>query len=172
MVYNHNEYRWRHGSHYPVKAQAAGEFLNEMSEHEGGLTSKRVLDVSRAEDALLHPCFEWDDGIAAEAYREGQATKLIGNLVTVHVEKTETDDTPKTVHIRAFADTRDRTQGTGSLFQKGLYKPLQVAIKDEADRTAILANAKRDAIAFCDKYEMLTEFAHAVSELRAVVKTI
>ena len=91
-------YQWKYNS-MPVKAQAAGEFMEEVEREHGAVTPEVILEKSREDGAPLHPCFEWDDGIAAEKYRLKQAGYLIRNL-TVVVEKQ--DSVPQA--IRAYVN--------------------------------------------------------------------
>ena len=102
-------YDWKRNM--PVKAQAAGEYLEQLEKEHGEITPKIVLDASRAEDALLHPCFEWNDGVAAEKYREVQARYLIRNLV-VFVER---DDSSPQV-VRAYVNVSSEIDaGSGNV---------------------------------------------------------
>ena len=61
-------YKWKERAQIRVSADVAGRVCEEL-EKDGALTPKRLLDVSRAEDAPLHDAFEWNDGIAAEKYQ-------------------------------------------------------------------------------------------------------
>lgn len=156
MVY---KYSWGM-KRYPVKAQAAGEYLHEMSEKEGGVTAARVLEVSRAEDALLHPCFEWDDTKAAEAHRLYQARKMIGHLVCTVVKEDPKEEPQKIT--RAFVSVSPEAK-------QGVFKPVAEALSDEAEREIVLANARTDAIRFAEKYQALSEFAEVIAAIRRVL---
>lgn len=80
-------YQWKFGSRISADPQAAGEMCKRL-ETEGRLTAKNLLEENRPEDAPLHNAFEWNDGIAAEKWREQQARHIIHSLV-VCKEKTE-----------------------------------------------------------------------------------
>ena len=160
MVY---QYKWGN-RHYPVPAQDAGEYLHEMSVKEGGVTPARVLDASRAEDALLHPCFEWNDTKAAEAHRLYQARKLIGHLVCTIIREDDGKTSNDPVEVRAFVNTSDESHA-----ERGLFKPVISALSDEDSRRIVLDNAKRDAIHFKDKYATLSEFSEVIRAIDRVV---
>ena len=68
-------YEFKPCSYIKASAQVAGEMCEQLSKT-GGLTPKRLVDANRAEDAPLHGEFEWNDTVAAEAYREGQAAHI------------------------------------------------------------------------------------------------
>ena len=80
-------YQWKPGSRIRADAQEAGEVLNRL-EREGRLSAKGLLDESRPEDAPLHKEFEWNDGVAAENWREHQARHIIGSILVIP-EKSE-----------------------------------------------------------------------------------
>lgn len=80
-------YQWKPGARIRADAQEAGEILNRL-EREGRLSAKGLLDESRPEDAPLHKEFEWNDGVAAENWREHQARHIIGSILVIP-EKSE-----------------------------------------------------------------------------------
>ncbi|MEY8313484.1 hypothetical protein AALA61_16315 [Oscillospiraceae bacterium 42-9] len=100
-------YDWKRNM--PIRAQAAGEYLETLEQAHGEITPKIVLDSARLESSLLHPCFEWNDGVAAEKYRETQARFLIRNLVV----KVEQADSPPQA-VRAYVNVAQGTDTTGS----------------------------------------------------------
>lgn len=69
-----------------VDAQTIGETLSQIEREEGGITPEAVVEVARPEDSPLHPCFTWDDRVAAEEYRKGEARNLV-RVVRVEVEE-------------------------------------------------------------------------------------
>jgi hypothetical protein len=73
------------GGSKAVKAGVAGHELERIrSESNGQLHASTVVEESRAEDAPLHPVFEWDDGKAADEYRKNQARQLISSIRVVY----------------------------------------------------------------------------------------
>ena len=80
-------YQWKAGARIKADAQEAGEILNRL-EREGRLSAKGLLDESRPEDAPLHKEFEWNDGVAAENWREHQARHIIASILVIP-EKSE-----------------------------------------------------------------------------------
>lgn len=80
-------YQWKPGARIKADAQETGEILNRL-EREGRLSAKGLLDESRPEDAPLHKEFEWNDGVAAENWREHQARHIIASILVIP-EKSE-----------------------------------------------------------------------------------
>lgn len=58
--------------------------LSYIEEKNGVLEARDVVDDARDFNSPLHDCFEWDDSIAGEKYREEQARVLIK---TVYIQK-------------------------------------------------------------------------------------
>lgn len=69
-------FEWKMKGLYPVAAQAAGMELERIYKDHGRCDAADVVDESRPEEAVLHPCFEWRDHVAAEFYRQQQARNL------------------------------------------------------------------------------------------------
>lgn len=143
-------YQWKSGSRFNVPAQAAGEQCKALADA-GNLSAKTLVDANRAEDAPLHPAFEWRDEVAAEKYREEQARHIIRSLVIV-----ETDDTePEQVfcHIEESGAAE--------------YKEISVVLQDEDETAALLRQLRRDAETFTRKYRKISE--KAGREAQAVI---
>ena len=139
-------YKWK-VDFYPVPAQVAGEYLENLRVENGGiLTPEVVLNASRKEDAVLHSCFEWNDSVAAEKFRLEQSRHLIANITVI----TETTSEPKTV--RAFINISPPAT-------KGKYTTLYIAMNNTATRKQALLNALRELRAFQNKFATYSELA-------------
>ena len=60
-----------------IDAQTAGSELDRIRRRDGTIKPAAVVAEARPEEAPLHPAFEWRDPVAAEQWREHQASKLI-----------------------------------------------------------------------------------------------
>lgn len=60
-----------------INAQTAGSELDRIRQRDGTIIPAVVVDEARPEEAPLHPAFEWRDSVAAENYRQHQASTLI-----------------------------------------------------------------------------------------------
>ncbi len=83
-------YEWKSASRIKANAQEAGKLFEQL-EAENDLTAARVVEESRAESAVLHGEFEWNDTKAANKYREHQARNII-NAITIKTVATDSDD--------------------------------------------------------------------------------
>lgn len=135
--------------------EVVSKVLTELAESEGGLTPKSLLDASRDVSAPLHNEFEWNDGIAAEKYREYQAQKIIQNVYIRY----STDEEEREQQERAFVPTPE---------QKSVYVTLKSALTNDQWKAHLMEDAQRDMRAFAAKYRRLTELQdliHAMEEL-------
>ena len=133
-------------------AGTVGAELERIEAANGELTKQNVLDAARPQNAPLHPCFEWDDNVAAEKYRLSQAGKLIRFTVAVHENGTES---------KAFLNV---SHG----YKTSRFINFRDVMRTDAYRAAVLANAKSEARIFRDKYKELTELSRvflAIDEL-------
>lgn len=99
-------YQWKIPGLIPVEAQDAGEELDRIYRKNGQLSPQSVVEESRPITAPLHPCFEWDDTVAAEKYRQGQAQEIIRQIV-VATEGGETQP----ASVRAFINKQQPRMG-------------------------------------------------------------
>lgn len=130
-------YQWKTPYLMPVDAQKAGEELDRIFSKIGALDPSSVVDESRPATAPLHPCFEWDDAIAAEKYRETQASCIIRNITVV----SENSEQPN--EVRAFVHVQKT------------YQPIRIVLSDEEKMAEMLQNAVRELRSFQDKYKSL-----------------
>jgi len=93
------QYQFREGSRITaVSAQTIGDELSRIQQEDRAVTPTAVVNAARPDDAPLHPAFEWDDVIAAEAHREHQARTLIRSVTVIRDEKRE----PVYTHVQSI----------------------------------------------------------------------
>ena len=138
-------YAWKCAMKVP--AQKAGEYLSALEQSKGELTPELVLNESRDENAVLHPCFEWDDEKAAESYRLYQARYILGNI-TVKIER---EDAPLQV-VRAFVSVADVSKS-----EKGAFIPIEKAMTNTDYKQQVLKNALWELQNFKNKYSAYVE---------------
>ena len=148
-------YQWRSGTRLPVDAQLAGETIERLRQKANGqLTPTQVVDASRADKAPLHPCFEWDDNVAAERFREDQARGLIGALVvTVRPKGVERE-------VRAFVSVQRKSEERG-------YTALHAALSDAELRRQVVSQAWDELRRWRAKYEAYSELAAVFAAIDA-----
>ena len=140
-------YQWKFKDLYPVNAQTAGEELDRIYQKHGALTAAEIVNESREETAPLHPCFEWNDAVAAEKYRETQATEIVRAIVAISESNGQQQE------IRAFVHVEKN------------YQPISVVINNEEKMTELLAVALKELQAFQRKYATLSELKSVFAEI-------
>lgn len=84
-----------------VSAGVVGAELDRIRVENGGrLVPADVVRESKPDGAPLHPCFEWKDRVAANAWREHQARNII-NVVVIREVK---EDSSAAVEAQAFVN--------------------------------------------------------------------
>ena len=139
-------YSWKYS--WAVPAQVAGEYLEQLAKDKGELTPELILNESRDEKAVLHPCFEWDDEKAAEGYRLYQAGKILRDI-TVKIEREE--NTPPRI-VRAYVNVTDQQK-----HEKGAYVSIDIAMKNCDYKAQVLKNALYELQTFKNKYAQYVE---------------
>ena len=82
-------YKWRRGVSFGAPAQEVGERLEKIKKrHDRDFGPIHVVRDARNPESPLHPCFEWNDQVAGERYREQQAATILTSIVEL---KTDTD---------------------------------------------------------------------------------
>lgn len=142
-------YQWKLEGLYNVDPNIAGEELERIYNENGAIEPSVVVDQSRPKNAPLHSCFEWNDQVAAEKYREQQARVMIANVVVVGEPTNES-------YTRAFVHVEQT------------YQPLYVVL-ESADKTSeLLQSAMRDLRTFEAKYNELSELAPVFNAITEV----
>lgn len=148
-------YSWKLPGLYDVSAQCAGEEIERIYHKRGQCDAADVVDESRPESAVLHPCFEWSDPVAAELWREQQARGIINCIVTVSETKKG-----EPVEVRAFPHVADT------------YRPLDVVLESKDMETEMKESALREFLAFkrkLDTYKSLDAVRPVLKEIDRAV---
>jgi len=155
-------YKFKKGAHVKgVSAQVAGETCAQL-ESEGRLTPHDLVEVSRPEDAPTHKAFEWNDAVAAERYRETQASYIIRSIVVK--PETTTQPVRKFVSInRPISEEMDENE------PKQTYRAIETVVSDKSLRKQMLANAFAELAAFRRKYVTLSELADVFAAIDRIV---
>lgn len=125
----------------PVKVVRA---LRKLKKN-GRLTPEAVLKAARNPKSPLHLCFEWDDTIAAEKYRQHQARNLV-NHVRVQVLNEETGELSKPQ--RVFVHDVD---------DEGPHYREIVDVEEAVTTDRIMAQAISDLVDWVNRYEDLAD---------------
>lgn len=111
------------------------------------ITPQSVLERARDKKSELHKCFEWNDNVAAEAYRKQQAGNIIRMLYVVPRE----EEAP-TVRVLS------RTSET-------VYQPTRLFVKNQNEYEDLLKRALSELESFKRKYSTLSELEQVFEQI-------
>lgn len=122
------------------------DHLQTIYDNVGRLTPEDIVDAARDENHPLHERFEWDDGIAAEAWRRAQAHELIRSVRITYAE----DEKGRPRTVRAFHALRT---------EKGhVYEPAEKVAADPFLSRLLMADMEREWKQLRRRYEEFEEF--------------
>jgi hypothetical protein len=142
------EIRWARGSEFAriVAAPDAHREILRIGEKFDVADPPTIVRESRSTRAVLHPCFEWDDAVAAEKHRLHQARAISNHLVVVDAKGVQT---PSLVSVQLIVDDEPR---------RG-YMSIDTVVSDKEMRDQVIAEAWRGFDAWKRRYGALKELA-------------
>lgn len=157
MMVDQTLFAWKPNARVSVEAQVAGEEINRLQEQKGPFFKPAdLVEAAKPKNAPLHNAFEWDNRVAAKAYREDQARYLIRMLVVSEVHGAETKPTRAFVSVQS--DDGDYN-----------YTDTHYALSQTELRLQVLGRALSEFTAFKQKYE---GFVHLDSVMREFSKQL
>ena len=152
-------YAWKAPGLHKIGAAVAGREIERIRIARGNsFVADDLVDAARPGDAPLHPEFEWDDDVAAQAYRIEQARGLMRHLIVVR------EDLPAMPPVRAYVSVRGLDEDSTSRRYTAVYQALDTPHL----RQSLLADALHDLAAFERKYATLTELGGLLDEMARV----
>ncbi len=147
-------YKWRQGARHQITPEVAAREVNRIRrKFDDFFSPAEVVDESRRASAPLHPEFEWDDPVAAEAWRVEQARKLIGDLI--EIDESDPLDKP----TRTFVSVR--LEDVGPRFTQ-----TRTALANNDMKEQVLRQAERDLEIFRAKYERYLDLSQTLAAFR------
>lgn len=140
-------------------AQIVGNRLTEIENKYGHVDPRRVVEDARPINSPLHRYFEWNDVVAAEGYRLGQARQLISS---VHVQII--DDKKLVTPIRAFVNLLADDTESGNREYQGITR----VMANVNTRQILLDKAKRELEEWQKRYRDLQEFSDVFDAIAKV----
>lgn len=132
------------------------EFKRIAKANRGRLRAVDVIDAARPARSVLHPFFEWRDGVAAQKFRLIQAATLI--RVTVEMIEVNGEQKPYRAYVSLSSD-RQGKQG---------YRSITAVMSNPVWRAQLLEDAMSELQAFRLKYKTLVELASVFEAVDAL----
>lgn len=136
--------------------QVVGEYCHDLEQKKGGkITPKELVEAAKDVNSPLHCEFEWNDSVAAQKFRETQASYIIRSIeveivhIPTSITNVEVKIVPAGMHGVRFYHALSNN-GTG-------YENLYSINNDEWKRKKLLDNCLRDIRNLKNKYETLRD---------------
>lgn len=139
---------------YPVKAESVGKYFEGLQEQYGEVNPETMVENAKSKSNILHKCFEWDDGIAANKYRIIQANDIIRCLVVTDSRDGVVTESRAVVSV-SYVEGGKKT-----------YQTIGAALKSESARDLLLRQAMRDIDIFSEKYRQLNEIIPVIESMQ------
>lgn len=166
------QYLVRDGSRLSVEdARIIGPEIDKLMGPDG-VRAEDIVDAARPARSKLHPYFQWNDTIAAEAFRREQA-RYLARSITIHIVRPRQRQ-PEfrdiiLVPSRAFPSVpATQAAGATSRQQNRVYVRHEDVVGDEGRVEMIMGEALKQLLAWQRKYQAYRHVA-AFSERFAQV---
>lgn len=149
-------FAWKAGG-FKTPAHEAAALFAALRDRDGELTRTAIVDAARPLDAPMHPDFEWQDDVAAEAYRQLQASHMIRSLVVVEVAEDGVERERREYVSLAVLQGASEEPLNGDV--EGRYVTIEDVMADPAKRAAYVASVLAELERIRRKYEDVAELA-------------
>lgn len=156
-------YKAREGSHINDNdAKVIGGFLAKKFGEEP-VTPEQVVASARSSKSPIHGYFEWDDTVAAGAYRRVQARDYLGAIQVVYRDERAGERVTRAYHnvVVSVGEERERA-----------YVPQQVVWQKPDMAAQVLAQAAREQEQWAKRYAQYAELADEVRAARSMAERI
>lgn len=123
------------------------------------LKPRHIVDAARTSASPLHPYFEWDDRLAAEAYRIEQAKYIVRHI---HVAEDDNEgDDPERPSVRYYHSVKDEEDdGPG-------YAPLTIIVREPDYHQQMVTYALEELRGWTKRYATYTDLAYLAEIIAA-----
>lgn len=165
-----DRYAWKRGA-VGVKASVAAAEFHRIAERDGDVSPAAVVEAATPKGAPLHPAFEWNDKVAATAYREDQARNLLRKLVVVYTDAGgEKQETRAMVRLMVHDVSEDDVEDEP--FTPVRYLPVQRVLADEDLTRDYVAQARTDLKVFQEKYKQIVALTSTVEAVAVIERQL
>lgn len=155
-----NTYNWRVGTYLKVKGDDAEDVMKELHRiklETGNLDPSTIVEYAKNPNSILHKYFTWDDTEAARKYREQEARYLLAAIVIIPYKEQNKN---MRISYRAIVHTGNKYQDT------------MTVITSPSLRKIYVAEARKELLAFKNKYAALKILIKYVDEMISVLDQI
>ena len=131
--------------------------VDELNSIGTSFSAKDVVNKARDPKTELHKCFEWNDAVAAEKYRESQARTVVGNLKITVIKGPSKQPEPIDIRYYSMASAR------------GNYEPTEIIVRNQDKFDMLKEQALRELQTFRKKYAALNGLEAVFDAIDAVL---
>lgn len=156
----HFEWKGRSG----VKGLSASDAGNELAklDREGKASNEEIVAAAMPDDSVLHCAFDWDDAIAGHRWRLKQVGELRRSIEVVYKKPGgEEARAPAFVSV-VMADDGDEDKA------RQRYMLTTDALANDESRKLVLAQCKRDIIAWRRRFACLRDVVEVAGIIGAI----
>jgi hypothetical protein len=147
------------------QAQRYGERIEALAEGgDGSVTSVVVYEDAKKKRSPLHEYFQWDDAVAAEAYRLNQAEYLLRSIYVIVTKEDGAEDEVRAFHNVVIERPEEQPERT--------YAPLARVLSEEELRRQVLAKAMHEFEQWRKRYQQYKELAPLFKVYEKVSKAV
>lgn len=114
-----------------------------------------IVEYAKDETTELHKCFQWDDTLAAEAWRRQQARFVAASLTVTIETKEHGEQSFRLIEHDEITKT---------------YQPVVMTVRNMDSYAALLARAKSELASFKARYASIRELQNVFEEIEKVIK--
>lgn len=151
---------WKRNAPGGVKADVIYKTIKTIMKQNGGtVLPEQLILAAKPKSSPLHGCFTWNDTLAAQKYREVEARYILRNIVII------ADNEDEEITTRALVNVSDEDD-------QSCYATIQTVLADDDMYQQLLRQAKKEMVAFTEKYSQLKELRQVFDVINTVVKKV
>lgn len=131
-----------------AKGKDPTKVANEIFSISDTPTKDEIVEKAKDPQTEMHDLFEWDDTVAAHAYRKEQAGLILRSLKVEFIHDSEMEKPLVSTPVRLFYGNPVENEG---------FVSITTIMKDDDMYSKLLERAKMEIKSFRKKYAMLKE---------------
>lgn len=141
----YRNFAWKEHSDIPIPASVAAQRIDQLkARHRGRVRPEHLVNDARPAGSVFHPCFEWNNRLAAEAHRRQRAMEILRSLCVIRLPAN-----PQPIRYLYNVTMRPRQPGRRAVTS---YVDIHRASRTPAYRQEVLEDALVDLKAFATRY--------------------
>jgi len=155
--------RLKKGSRVKSDAETIFKAVEAAKDACGNVELQTLVDQARPKNAPLHQEFTWTNREAAEKWRLHEARQVVKSIEVVHDNSKPTRAWESVTVVQADVDTDEPP------IERRVFRSVEDIMSDPAQRSELLIQAMRDAVAWRKRYGGLQELAQIHQAIDEVV---